>query len=93
MPRESVRSPAYRSVAEVLVRARDRAGLTQRQLAHRLQRPPSLVANLEMGERRLDVVELVRLATALGCDPAVLMREVLDAISSAEAGRNAGPSK
>lgn len=60
--------------------------MTQRQLAQRLGRPPSLVANLEMGERRLDVVELVRLAAALECDPAVLMGEMLDAISAAEAG-------
>lgn len=83
MPREPVNSPAYRAVAEVLTRARTRAGLTQRALAARLGRPPSLVANLELGERRLDVVELVRLAAALGEEPEALSAEILRAVADA----------
>lgn len=87
MPRESVRSPAYRAVADALVRARGRAGLTQRQLAERLGRPPSLVANIELGERRLDLVELVRLADALGEDPKFLVAEVLAKVLAAGGAR------
>lgn len=90
MPREPVSSPAYRAVADALTRARVRAGLTQRALALRLGRPPSLVANLELGERRIDVVELVRLAEALGEDPRALVAEVVDAVASAGAGEGSG---
>lgn len=46
--------------------ARERAGLTQQAVAHRLAVPQSWVAKSESGERRLDVIELARLATLYG---------------------------
>ena len=48
--------------------------LTQQALAKRLRRPQSLVAKYEGGERRLDVVEFVTVARAIGVDPVVLLR-------------------
>jgi transcriptional regulator with XRE-family HTH domain len=47
--------------------------LTQRDLADRLHKPESFVAKYEGGERRLDVVEFVAIARALGADPLKLM--------------------
>jgi hypothetical protein len=38
--------------------------------------PPSWVAKVEMRERRLDVVEFVRIARALKADPVKLLAEV-----------------
>jgi ribosome-binding protein aMBF1 (putative translation factor) len=52
-----------------LVDARIKAGLGQENLADRLKCHQSLVARLESGERRIDVVELVVLARAIGFDP------------------------
>ena len=46
------------------------AGLTQAHLAGRLNRPQSFVAKYEGGERRLDVVEFMEVAEAIGFDPA-----------------------
>ena len=46
------------------------AGLTQAHLAGRLDRPQSFVAKYEGGERRLDVVEFMEVAEAIGFDPA-----------------------
>jgi hypothetical protein len=47
--------------------------LTQHALACRLKKSQSFVAKYEGGERRLDVMEFVTVARALGADPLKLM--------------------
>jgi transcriptional regulator with XRE-family HTH domain len=59
-----------------LVAKRKAAGLTQTVLAVRLGKPPSYVAKYELGERRLDVLEYLDIAAAIGFDP----REPLGAL-------------
>ncbi len=60
--------------------ARAEARLSQRDVAKRLRVSPSWVAKVELGERRLDVVELVRLARVLGKDPAKIFAAVARAV-------------
>jgi transcriptional regulator with XRE-family HTH domain len=60
-----------------MVEARKAAGLTQHALALRLKKPQSFVAKYEGGERRLDVVEFVTIARALGADQLKLMTPLL----------------
>ncbi len=72
--RKSVHSPEQQLLRELLVAARDRAGLTQQKLASRLGKPQSFVAKYEGGERRLDVVEFVVIARAIGADPVRMVR-------------------
>ena len=62
---------------ELLVQTRKDAGLTQQDLAGRLDRPQSFVSKIELGERRLDVVEFIELCRAIGTDP----HRLLDGIS------------
>jgi transcriptional regulator with XRE-family HTH domain len=62
------------------VAARKSAGLTQRQLAERIGRPYTVVANIERGERQIDVVEFVAIARALRAGEPELMRRVSEAI-------------
>ena len=57
-----------------LVAARNAAGLTQQAVAERLGKPQSYVAKVEGLERRLDVVELLRLAAVLEWDPIPAIR-------------------
>lgn len=45
---------------------RQEAGLRQRDLAERIGEPQSFVSKFESGERRLDIVELRYICTALG---------------------------
>lgn len=66
MPR-SRHSPRYLRLTELLVQARADAGLSQVDLAARLNRPQSFVSKYESGERRLDVVEFVEVTEAIGC--------------------------
>lgn len=55
-----------------------RAGLTQQELAKRLKRPQSFVAKYEGGERRLDVVEFITIARAIGADPLRILKSLLN---------------
>lgn len=59
-----------------MVEARQSAALTQTALAKKLGRPQSFVSKFERGERRLDVIEFLDVAEALGIDPHRLMRDV-----------------
>ena len=78
--RRWVASPAYRVVIQSLVAARKEAGQSQRQLAGCLGKPPSWVAKIEMGERRADIVEVVKISKALGLDPADFLVRVAAAL-------------
>jgi transcriptional regulator with XRE-family HTH domain len=63
-------------LGEVLVRARERAGLKQSEVAARLGLPASYLSKIENGTRRLDVIELIQIAEAMDTDPAEIVREV-----------------
>ena len=70
---KSVHSSDQAAFCELMIAARKAAGLTQHALARRLKKPQSFVAKYEGGERRLDVVEFITIARALGADPLKLM--------------------
>jgi len=61
----------------LLVSERKKQGLTQRQLAARLGKPPNFVARIETGQRNLSVVEFVVFARAFGADPAEMFNRLL----------------
>ena len=69
----------YRRFCEVLVTARVSTGLTQQDVAKRLTKPQSFVSKYESGERRLDVVEFLLVARALGLEPLKLLKKVEEA--------------
>jgi transcriptional regulator with XRE-family HTH domain len=57
---------AYKRFRARLVQARKDAALTQVEVARRLGRPNSFISKCELGERRVDVVELRQLAKLYG---------------------------
>ena len=71
----SVHTTVYKELIDRLVAARTDAGLTQQEVADRLGKPQSYVAKVEGLERRLDVVEFLRLAEVLEWDPSPAIRE------------------
>lgn len=74
---KSLRSPLHLRLTTTLVAARERAGVTQQQLADKLGKPQSYVAKYEGGERRIDVVEYIAIAEALGFDAGRVVRELV----------------
>lgn len=68
MPR-TLRSPRQKALIALLIEQRKKSGLTQAQLAKRLRRYQSFVATVESGQRRIDVIEFLDLADAIGFDP------------------------
>lgn len=60
-------------IREILREERMAAGLTQIELAKRLSAPQSFVSKYESGERRIDVLELRRIALALNTSLARLV--------------------
>ena len=71
---KTIRSPGHEALREALIAARKAAGLTQADLAKRLSCHQSFVARIESGERRIDVVELIVLARAIGTDAADFLK-------------------
>ena len=53
---------AYKNFLARLIEARKQAGLTQVEVAKRLGRAHSFISKCELGERRVDFVELQQLA-------------------------------
>lgn len=73
MRRVWVTSPAYESAVSQLVAARKLCGLSQRDLAERINKPRSFISKIESRERRVDIVEFVVIARAMGLKPDALM--------------------
>ena len=63
---------AYDLFRELLKKLRESKGVTQAQLAERLEIPQSYVSKYETGERRLDFVETAEICEALGIKTADL---------------------
>lgn len=57
-----IHSPEYDALRRRLVQARKDAGLMQTQVADALDKPQSFVAKCELGERRVDALELAKFA-------------------------------
>jgi transcriptional regulator with XRE-family HTH domain len=65
---KSIHSTRYAVFLRVLREARERAGLTQVQLARKIGETQTFVSKCERGERRIDVVELRTFCHAFGLD-------------------------
>jgi transcriptional regulator with XRE-family HTH domain len=61
-------SPRHEALRAFIVTSRKKAKLTQTEVAKKLGRYQSYVATVESGQRRIDVVELMEFADAIGFD-------------------------
>jgi len=61
-------SPRHRALVDLIIQERKAADLTQVQVAKKLRRYQSYITLLETGQRRLDVVEFMEIAEAIGFD-------------------------
>jgi len=72
----NLNSPEYLLLREILRRERRICGLTQEDVAADLGCAQSFVSKYEQGERRLDVVDFIRLCEVLSMNPSALLREL-----------------
>ncbi|MWC44480.1 helix-turn-helix domain-containing protein [Sphingomonas carotinifaciens] len=82
MQRGWVISPDYRALVDALAAQRRHLGVSQRELARRLGKPPSFVNKIELFERRLDVIEFIAVSEALGHRPGTLLDNLRDNLPS-----------
>lgn len=63
---KSIYTREYRAVTRLLKRTREKAGITQVELAEALGQSQSFVSKCERGERRLDIIQLRTVCRTLG---------------------------
>ncbi len=66
----------HQKLIELLIRYREKAGLTQSELAEKLDEYQSFIARMESGQRRLDVVEFLTLAELLRFDAVDVLKQL-----------------
>ena len=74
---KTLRSRRHRALCATLKSARKRMKLSQHEVAVRLKTSQTVVARIEIGERRIDVVEFIDLARVLKIDPREVLSELM----------------
>ena len=77
-------SDEYRALLEAVIETRRGAGLSQRDLAARIGKHPSHVGMIERGQRRIDALELYRMAKAFQVDPADLFDRIAKRVEAVQ---------
>ena len=70
-------SRRHRALIAVLIEAREKAGMSQREVSAKLRRPVNFAHVVENGERMLSAVEFPDYAVAIGLTPAELVERML----------------
>ncbi|ATD68150.1 transcriptional regulator [Luteimonas chenhongjianii] len=76
MSKKTIDRPEYRELVGRLRTLREESGKSQTELARLLGWPQQRLSAIEAGARRLDIIEFVELAVALGACPSALIRIV-----------------
>lgn len=73
---KSIFTQEYRDVIDQLIEARLKADLNQNQIARKLAKSQSFVSKYECCDRRLDIVEFVRICRIVDIDPCRVIRRM-----------------
>jgi len=73
----TLRSRRHEALVAFLIDRREKAKLTQAELVKKLGRYQSFVARVESGQRRIDIIELLDLAEAIGFDPREALKRLI----------------
>lgn len=69
-------SKKYELFQRLLIQAREDAGLSQQDVADRLGRHQTYVSKCERGERRMDLIEFLEIAKAIGFNPNTFIKKL-----------------
>lgn len=89
MPK-AIHSGRQKKLTELLIAQGRQAGMTQAQVAKALGRHQPFIANIEKGERRLDIVELLDLAEVIGLDLHAVIEQLERIPSATDRNRRRG---
>ena len=81
MATKSQHNQMYRILPGFLRQMREKAGLTQRQLGKRLNKPQSYIHNCETANRRVDITEFIAWAEACEVNPKTAFSRLLKELS------------
>lgn len=79
---KSLNRKEYTVLIRLLTDARNRSGLSQRDLAKLADLPQPAISDIEAGKRRVDLIELMDIATAIGLEPVEFLEAFFAAIRS-----------
>jgi transcriptional regulator with XRE-family HTH domain len=82
--KKTIHSPEYSELIKWLRTQRKQRGITMRELGEKLDVIHSWVGKIEQGERRLDIVEYLRICSALEIDPHAGIELLQKKISSSD---------
>ena len=74
--RDRLNTQQYQALRRILTEARERTGQSPADVAAKIGKPPSFVADVESGNRGIDIEAFLRLADALDLDAAQVMKEL-----------------
>lgn len=77
---KTIWSNGHRALIDMIIERRKAAGLKQEDVAKALGQTQPWVAHLESYERRVDVIEYVRIAEAVGFDASEELRKMIPVI-------------
>lgn len=80
--KKSVWQQKYKTLYSELRAIRNAAGLTQIQLAEKLNKPQSYVSKYESGDRNLDFIEVLDVCHACNTDPNTIILKLVSSTSS-----------
>ena len=73
---KTIHSPANQAFCFLFREERTKKGLSQSALAEKLDKPQSFIAKVEKGQRRVDLIEFLTIAEAIGFDPVKFIRKL-----------------
>ena len=73
---DTIYTEQHKLLIRILQAERKRAGMTQTQLAQRMNMTQGTISQIELGQRRVLVTEFLDLAVVLGFDPEAVMRQI-----------------
>lgn len=88
MKRKSVQKIDKKALLrELLVDKRNNAGLKQSDVSRELGKPQSYISKIELGTRRMDVVEFIEIARAIKLNPVELLKDFIKSCEDQESIR------
>lgn len=73
--------PRYEKLQTLLKELRKQQGIKQQDLAELLGKPQSYVSKYEVGDRNIDLIELIDVAKSLDLEPAKAISDLVKSLS------------